>query len=107
MRRRRKSDDDMDVDDEGGDTEIEEDEDVEMGDGSDDEAGARRRKKKGKGKQKQPVIQIPQTPSSIPPPKPLTIKLEPQRVPKAWWLDVSSPSWEDMCEIGKVCLRVS
>ncbi|KAI9069294.1 hypothetical protein FKP32DRAFT_1608465 [Trametes sanguinea] len=24
------------------------------------------------------------------------------RVPKAWWLDVSSPTWEDMCAIGKL-----
>ncbi|KAI0825063.1 hypothetical protein BC628DRAFT_1375272 [Trametes gibbosa] len=23
-------------------------------------------------------------------------------VPKAWWLDVSSPTWEDMCAIGKL-----
>ncbi|EIW64600.1 uncharacterized protein TRAVEDRAFT_139598 [Trametes versicolor FP-101664 SS1] len=24
------------------------------------------------------------------------------RVPKAWWLDVCSPTWEDMCAIGKL-----
>ncbi|TBU35326.1 hypothetical protein BD309DRAFT_989787 [Dichomitus squalens] len=61
-----------------------------------------RKEREGKGKQKQPMVQIPQTPSALPPPKPLTVKLEPQRAPKAWWLDVSSPSWEDMCEIGKL-----
>jgi magnesium transporter len=27
---------------------------------------------------------------------------EGNRAPKAWWLDVSSPTWEDMRAIGKV-----
>lgn len=29
------------------------------------------------------------------------------RRPKAWWLDVSSPTWEDMRAIGKVCISIS
>ncbi|KAI0756922.1 hypothetical protein C8Q80DRAFT_1333657 [Daedaleopsis nitida] len=59
----------------------------------------------GKGKQKAPVVEVeiprttPASPSSSPPP---VIKLEHQRVPKAWWLDVTSPTWEDMCAIGKL-----
>jgi len=28
---------------------------------------------------------------------------KPQSMPKAWWLDVSSPTWEDIRAIGKVC----
>jgi len=37
------------------------------------------------------------------PPMPTSIEIvESNRAPKAWWLDVSSPSWEDMRAIGKV-----
>lgn len=57
------------------------------------------KEKEGKGKQKPPIIQAS---TALPPPKTATIQLEPQRVAKAWWLDVSSPSCEDMCQIGKV-----
>jgi magnesium transporter len=28
--------------------------------------------------------------------------IENQKAPKAWWLDVSSPTWEDMRAIGKL-----
>ncbi|KAI0724624.1 hypothetical protein C8T65DRAFT_599267 [Cerioporus squamosus] len=63
--------------------------------------GAQR--KDGKGKQRASVVQLPQSPPVVPvaspPPQ---IALEPQRAPKAWWLDVSSPTWEDMCAIGKL-----
>ncbi|KAI1797946.1 hypothetical protein LXA43DRAFT_982741 [Ganoderma leucocontextum] len=57
------------------------------------------KEKESKGKQKPPVVH---TSTALPPPKLATIQLEPQRVAKAWWLDVSSPSWEDMCQIGKL-----
>ena len=36
---------------------------------------------------------------------PLTDDHENQKAPKAWWLDVSSPTWEDIRAIGKVCRR--
>lgn len=37
------------------------------------------------------------------PPTPIPIEVgEGSRAPKAWWLDVSSPTWEDMRAIGKV-----
>ena len=55
-----------------------------------------------KGKQKAPTVQIPRAPRDVPSPKPASAVVEAQRVPKAWWLDVSSPTWEDMCAIGKV-----
>ncbi|KAI8990503.1 hypothetical protein BD414DRAFT_483861 [Trametes punicea] len=32
----------------------------------------------------------------------LSGRITTSRVPKAWWLDVSSPTWEDMCTIGKL-----
>ena len=57
----------------------------------------------GKGKQRAPTVQIPTTPPVIPSPTPATVTLEAQRAPQAWWLDVSSPTWEDMCALGKVC----
>lgn len=63
------------------------------------------KEKEGKGKQRQPFIQA--SSSILPPPKSSMIQLEPHRVAKAWWLDVSSPSWEDMCQIGKVRPTVS
>ena len=37
------------------------------------------------------------------PPTPIPIEIgEGNRAPKAWWLDISSPTWEDMRAIGKV-----
>ena len=32
----------------------------------------------------------------------VNIKVEPRLIPKAWYLDVASPSWEDLRAIGKV-----
>lgn len=57
----------------------------------------------GKGKHRASTVQISQSPVVVPsvsPPPSITV--EPQRAPKAWWLDVTSPTWEDMCAIGKV-----
>nr|VWO96713.1 Magnesium transporter ALR2 [Ganoderma boninense] len=62
---------------------------------------SQKKEKEGKGKQRPPFIEASSS-TMLPPPKTTTIQLEPQRVAKAWWLDVSSPSWEDMCQIGKL-----
>jgi magnesium transporter len=53
---------------------------------------------KKKGKEKGPLFR-PHTS----PPMSIPIEMgEGNRAPKAWWLDVSSPTWEDMRAIGKV-----
>lgn len=58
-------------------------------------------RKKGKNKEKSalPRMTIPSTQLD----KALSPPVNTDRLTKAWWLDVSSPSWEDMRAIGKVC----
>ena len=42
-------------------------------------------------------------PPTLPAAPPLTRDISDGSSDKAWWLDVSNPSWEDMRAIGKVC----
>lgn len=58
----------------------------------------RKKAKRGKGKTGRPVVT-----SSVSAP---TIEKVPseRNLDRAWWLDVSSPRWEDMRQIGKVCI---
>ncbi|KII93749.1 hypothetical protein PLICRDRAFT_403555 [Plicaturopsis crispa FD-325 SS-3] len=59
-----------------------------------------RKSRKGKQKESQP--------STVPSTIPMSHAASPTRVeeqpksPKAWWLDVSSPTWEDMRALGKL-----
>ncbi len=58
-------------------------------------------KDKGKAKESS-FVPVPTGPPAVPASSPPLVKLVPTRVPQAWWLDVTSPTWEDMCAIGKV-----
>lgn len=57
-------------------------------------------RRKGKNKER-PVFPHPAT-SLAQPDKLPSSTIESNRLTKAWWLDVSSPSWEDMRGIGKL-----
>jgi magnesium transporter len=60
------------------------------------ELGLLRTTRKGKAKE------VPVRPQIPPPKRTLSEMGDVNRAPKAWWLDVSSPTWEDMRAIGKV-----
>ncbi|KAI0778255.1 hypothetical protein BD413DRAFT_704623 [Trametes elegans] len=59
-------------------------------------------RKEGKGKQRAPMPHSVQSFPGVSTTKSQLSGSPTSRMPKAWWLDVSSPTWEDMCAIGKL-----